>query len=116
MGEVHAVAGPDLDHVGKKYDRARILDNILNPSREIDPRYLTVQVETKRGQVVAGVLVARDSARVVLKDATGKQVEVLAADVERLTPQQKSLMPDLLLRDLTAEQVADLTAYLSSLK
>ena len=39
-----------------------------------------------------------------------------AGDVEVLAPQQKSLMPELLLRDLTAEQVADLTAFLSSLK
>jgi hypothetical protein len=53
---------------------------------------------------------------VVLKDANNKRVEVPAAEVEVMVAQQKSLMPDLLLRDLTAEQVADLTAFLSSLK
>jgi hypothetical protein len=37
-------------------------------------------------------------------------------DVESFQPQKKSLMPDDLLRDLTADQAADLLAYLESLK
>jgi putative heme-binding domain-containing protein len=108
--------GPDLDQIGKKYDRAQILDNILNPSRQIDEKYLTYLIETKRGQVHTGLLVSKDANKVVLKDATNKRIEVPAGDVELMVAQQKSLMPDLLLRDLTAEQVADLTAFLSSLK
>jgi uncharacterized repeat protein (TIGR03806 family) len=108
--------GPDLDQIGKKYDKAQILDNILNPSRQIEPKYLTYVVETKRGQVHTGLLVTRDANKVVLKDANNKLIEVSASDLEQLAAQQKSLMPDLLLRDLTAEQVADLTAFLSSLK
>ncbi len=108
--------GPDLDQIGKKYDRALILDNILNPSRQIEEKYLTYVLETKRGEVHTGLLVRRDAGKVVLKDATNKLIEVPTAEVERLVAQQRSLMPDLLLRDLTAEQVADLTAFLSSLK
>jgi putative heme-binding domain-containing protein len=108
--------GPDLDGIGKKYDQAAILDNILFPSKQIDPKYLTYLVETKRGQVYTGLLVSKDAAKVVLKDANNKLIEVPAGDIEVLAPQQKSLMPELLLRDLTAEQVADLTTFLSSLK
>jgi putative heme-binding domain-containing protein len=108
--------GPDLDQIGKKYDRAAILDNILFPSKQIDEKYLTYLVETKQGQVHSGLLVSKDANKVVLKDANNKRIEVPANDIELLTPQQKSLMPDLLLRDMTAEQVADLTAFLSSLK
>ncbi len=108
--------GPDLDQIGKKYDRAAILDNILFPSKQVDEKYLTYLVETKQGQVHSGLLVSKDANKVVLKDANNKRIEVPANDIELLTPQQKSLMPDLLLRDMTAEQVADLTAFLSSLK
>jgi uncharacterized repeat protein (TIGR03806 family) len=108
--------GPDLDQIGKKYDRAQILDSILNPSKQIEQKYLTYQVETKQGQVHLGLLVSRTAEKVVLKDATNKLIEIVAADVDVMAAQQKSLMPDLLLRDLTAEQVADLTAFLSSLK
>ena len=108
--------GPDLDAIGKKYDRAAILDNILFPSKQIDQKYLTYRLETKRGIFYSGLLVSKDDKKVVLKDANAKQIEVKADEVESLAVDQKSLMPELLLRDLTAEQVADLTAYLSSLK
>jgi uncharacterized repeat protein (TIGR03806 family) len=108
--------GPDLDQIGKKYDRAQILDQILFPSKQIDDKYLAYVLETKQGQAYTGLLVSKDAAKVVLKDATGKRIEVAAADVEVLAPQAKSLMPELLLRDLTAEQVADLTAFLRALK
>jgi putative heme-binding domain-containing protein len=108
--------GPDLDQIGKKYDRAAILDNILFPSKQIDEKYLTYLIETKQGRVYTGLLVSKDASKVALKDSNNKRIEVLASDVELLTPQQKSLMPELLLRDLTAEQVADLTVFLSSLK
>lgn len=108
--------GPDLDQIGKKYDRAAILENILFPSKQIEAKYLTYVLETKKGQVFEGILVSKDAKKVVLKDATAKLLEIPADDVDTLVAQQKSLMPELLLRDLTAEQVADLTAFLSSLK
>jgi putative heme-binding domain-containing protein len=108
--------GPDLDQIGKKYDRAQILDNILFPSKQIDPKYVVYLVETKQGQAFTGLLVSKDATKVVLKDATNKRIEVAAGEVEVMAPQAKSLMPELLLRDLTAEDVADLTAFLSSLK
>ena len=47
----------------------------------------------------------------MLKDAQGKTIKVRVAEVERLVPQSRSLMPELLLRDLTAQQVADLLEY-----
>ena len=49
----------------------------------------------------------------MLKDAQGKTIRVPSAEIERLVPQSRSLMPELLLRDLTAQQVADLLEYLT---
>jgi len=60
--------------------------------------------------------VRQDAAEIVLKDSENKERRIARADVEGAFPQQKSLMPDLLLKDLTAQQVADLLAYLESLK
>jgi uncharacterized repeat protein (TIGR03806 family) len=108
--------GPDLDAIGKKYTRSQILENILDPSRQIEPKYLSYFVETKSGKMHRGLLVSRDSAKVVLKSPENKLIEVKSDDIDRLVSEQKSIMPDLLLRDLTAEQVADLTAFLWSLK
>jgi len=108
--------GPDLSQIGKKYSRAKLLDNILNPSREIEPKYVVHLAQTDNGNVHIGLVVKRDAQEVVLKDAKNTLVRLSVDRIEQLAPQQQSLMPDLLLRDMTAEQVADLTAFLSSLK
>jgi putative heme-binding domain-containing protein len=112
---VGATTGPDLSQIGKKYERATLLETILNPSKAIAPEYAAYLLETVQGQVYAGFLVEKDDKRVVLKDATGKLITVAAGDVEALEPQPKSLMPELVLRDVTAHDAADLLAYLTSL-
>lgn len=108
--------GPDLSKIGKKYDRPKLLETILDPSAVIEPQYLTWLVETKSGQVHTGLLVKKDEGSATIKDVQNKQHEIPIAEIEGMFPQRKSLMPDLLLRDFTLEQVADLLAYLASLK
>jgi putative heme-binding domain-containing protein len=116
IGDVGQAVGPDLDRVGARYDRAALLEHVLEPSRNIEPAYLSYVVETKDGQVLTGLVAERSARVVVLKDAQGKTTRIPGDDVERLVPQARSLMPELLLRDLTAQQVADLLEYLTTLK
>lgn len=108
--------GPDLSHIGKKNTRAQLLESILLPSKKIDKKYVLYLVETSKGLVKTGLLVKKDAKEVVLKDKDGKAIRIAAKDVELIVPQRKSIMPELLLRDMTARQVADLLAYLASLK
>jgi len=108
--------GPDLDGIGKKYGRSELLDQVLNPSRKIDPKYLTYIVETTAGKVHTGLLARKSDKEVVLKDAKNQETVIPADEVEELIAQRKSLMPELLLKDMTAQQVADLLAFLASLK
>ena len=108
--------GPDLTTIGKKNDRVQLLESILEPSKRIDPKYVTYLVETESGQLFTGLLVKKDETEVVLRDAQNKQIVVPADQIEQLVPQRESIMPELLLRDMTAQQVADLLEYLSSLK
>lgn len=110
-----AAVGPDLSQIGKKYERATLLETILDPSKAIAPEYTAYLLETVQGHVYAGFLVERDDKQVVLKDAAGKLIKVAAQDVEVLEAQKKSLMPELVLRDVTAQDAADLLAYLTSL-
>ena len=77
---------------------------------------MTYLVETTQGSLISGLLVSRTDKEVVLKDAQNKELRIPAEDVELIAPQQKSLMPELLVRDMTAQQVADLLALLHSLK
>ncbi len=108
--------GPDLDAIGSKYDRPALLRQILEPSLVVDPKYVTYVLETRQGLAHSGMLAAKTGREVVLKDAKNQAITVPAGDVESLLPQPKSLMPEALLRDLTAQEAADLLDYLGSLK
>ena len=108
--------GPDLTQIGKTYNRPALLETILEPSKKIAPEFVPYLLETTEGQIIVGLLAKRTDQEVVLKSAERKLIQVPADEVELLLPQSKSLMPELLLRDLTAQQVADLLEYLLSLK
>jgi putative heme-binding domain-containing protein len=118
----HAVAGvgggvgPALDRVGAKLDRWQLLESLLDPSKTIAPEYRTWLAVTDDGRSMAGLLVERNETRVSLVDATGNRTDVTTAVIEQLEPLPTSLMPEQLLRDLTAQQAADLLAYLESLR
>jgi putative heme-binding domain-containing protein len=115
-GDVGEAVGPDLTRIGAKYNRAALLEQILEPSKTIDPQFVAHLLETKDGRVVTGLVVEKSARAVTLKDAQGKTVRVPGSEVEQLVPQSRSLMPELLLRDLTAQQVADLLEYLTTLR
>jgi putative heme-binding domain-containing protein len=108
--------GPELTQIGKKLDKSKLLENILEPSKTIEPQFVSHLVETTGGEVHTGLLIRRNDAELVLKKADGKEVAIPASEIERSSPQQKSLMPDLLLRDLTPQQAADLLEFLAGLK
>jgi len=116
LGEQGQPHGPDLTLIGRKYTKEQLLESMLDPSKTIDPQYVTYLIETTDGRVLTGLVVERTEAEVVLRNAQGQELRTPAAEIERLTPLQKSLMPDLLLRDMTAQQVADLLELLSEAK
>ncbi len=108
--------GPELTTVGKKNNRNQLLESMLEPSKVIDPKYVTYLAETVEGRLLTGLLIKKGEDEVILKDAQNKEIHLSTDQIEQLVPQRQSLMPELLLRDMTAQQVADLLAYLSSLK
>lgn len=116
IGEAGKQVGPDLTTIGKKLDRSQLLESILFPSQRIDPQYVAYLAETSDGRLLSGLLVSRGDAEVVLKDAQDNLLRIPAESIERLAPQSQSLMPELLVRDMTAQQVADLVAFLDSLE
>ena len=61
-------------------------------------------------------MLSRDAQRLTLQDAEGKHVEIPTDDIELEKPVATSLMPQQLLSQLTAEQAANLLAYLNSLR
>jgi putative heme-binding domain-containing protein len=73
-------------------------------------------LETTGGQVYAGFLVEKNEKQVVLRDVKNQTIRVPIDEIEVLVQQQKSLMPELVLSQVTAQDAADLLAFLESLK
>jgi putative heme-binding domain-containing protein len=116
IGAGEDLLGPELTLIGKKYTRAQLLESIVDPSKTIDPKFATHLVETKGGLVMAGLKIREDDQELVLRDTERKDVKISKSMIQRSAVQQKSMMPDFLLQDLTAQEAADLLEYLQSLK
>jgi len=71
---------------------------------------------TEDGRTATGLVVQRTADTVSIVDAAGKRTDLAAETIEVLEQLPSSLMPEQLLRDLTAGQAADLLAYLEALR
>ncbi|WP_161604358.1 PQQ-dependent sugar dehydrogenase [Roseiconus nitratireducens] len=107
--------GPDLDGLGKKRSKQQLLDSILNPSRQVEAEYRTRTVLTRDGEVISGLVVRQTDSEVVIRSADGKDHPIDAADIETIKEQSESLMPTGQVAQLTAQELADLLEYLSTL-
>ena len=108
--------GPDLTEIGGKLSREAMLVSILDPSAGISHNFENFAALTADGQVVNGLLVSRTDAQVVLKDAQGIERVIPSDQLEQLKKLDKSLMPDNLHENLTADELVDLLEYLMTLR
>ncbi len=116
VGEVGTPLGPELTAIAKRATKAQILDSILEPSKVVDPKYVSYVIVTDDGKVHTGLMTGRTEQEIILKTVKNEEVRIAASTVEEIATQRQSLMPELLLKDMTAQQVADLLEFLSSLK
>jgi putative heme-binding domain-containing protein len=108
--------GPDLLAALPNKTSDGLLIDILDPSREVDPRYVNYLVETSSGKVLTGIMASEGPTSIVLKRAEGTQDILLRSQIEAngIQATGKSLMPDELEKQLTQQDFADLIAYLRS--
>jgi putative heme-binding domain-containing protein len=109
--------GPDLGALPAKladgtFTRADVLRAVLEPSREIDPKYRPVLIETRDGGLVSGIVVGRDAKALrVLAGPQAAPREVPLGTIVDQVDSKVSLMPEGLLVTLSKEEILDLLAY-----
>jgi putative heme-binding domain-containing protein len=108
--------GPDLSHVATKWKRPDLLDQILFPSKVIDPQWQLTTVTGGAGDSKSGFVVARDAEQVTLKMAGGEIAKIPASQISKTTTERVSVMPEGLLQSLTAAEAADLLEFLQTLR
>ncbi len=107
--------GPDLSGVAGRFSRNDLFISIVVPSRDVSPRYQTMQIDTKSGKTYTGLIVYEAVDGLLLRNGTNQTFRIESKDIETRRNLPTSLMPDGLLKDLKPNDVADLYRYLQSL-
>jgi putative membrane-bound dehydrogenase-like protein len=103
--------GPDLAPLGTR-GAEFMLTNVLDPNREVDPRYEAYAAITQDGRVLTGLVTAESATAVTLQRADGITETVRRHDLLELRTTGQSLMPEGLEQDLDRQALADLIAFL----
>jgi putative membrane-bound dehydrogenase-like protein len=106
--------GPDLLGVTGRFSREDLLTAIVQPSRDVSPRYRTTLIETTEGKTYQGLVIYEAVDGLILQTATAT-VRVAGDQIASRGTSALSLMPAGLLDNLTDRDIADLFAYLRGL-
>jgi putative heme-binding domain-containing protein len=92
VGGKGAKVGPQLDGIGLR-GLDRLLEDTLDPNRNVDQAFRTTSLTLTSGKVVQGLLLREEGEVIVLADAQGKEVRVPKKDVEARGLSPLSPMP-----------------------
>lgn len=92
LGGEGAKIGPDLDGVGLR-GLDRLLEDVLDPSRNIDQAFRATVINTSDGRTLSGLVLREEGAVLVLADAQGKEIRVPLDDIEERAIARLSPMP-----------------------
>jgi putative heme-binding domain-containing protein len=106
-----ALIGPQLDGVGGR-GADRIIEDILDPSRNVDRAFRTTLFILKDGDVQSGLFRRDEGEMVVVADSTGKEFSLPKSSIKERRESETSLMPDNFADVLTAEDFNHLLGFL----
>lgn len=106
--------GPNLDGLGNR-GLDRLLEDILNPNRNVDIAFQSTTVVTQDGKVASGFSKGFDGARLILVNNKGEEVSIPRDNIEEQIRSRRSPMPANFDEVLTETQMRDLLAWLLTL-
>lgn len=110
-GNVGQIVGPAVGTFKDK-SPAELLTAILDPNREVDPRYLNYTLSLADGRTTFGMIGGESPTAVTLRRAEGAAEIVLRTQIDELKTTKQSLMPEGLEKKITVAEMADLIAFL----
>ena len=107
--------GPDLSDIGSRRTADRLQQSLVAPDDEVLPENRFVRLVTKDGGTVTGRLLNQDAVSVQLITTKDELKSYLKATLREFAIVEKGLMPSSKGK-LTEQQIADIVAYLATLK
>jgi putative membrane-bound dehydrogenase-like protein len=107
--------GPDLQGVAGRFSRADLFTAILQPSKDVSPRYRTTLIATAEGKAYQGLIIYEATGSLILQTGPETTVRLTDKQISERRVTATSLMPAGLLDRLSDRDIADLYAYLKSL-
>jgi putative heme-binding domain-containing protein len=117
FGNAGGMTGPDLTGAGGRYSAHDLLDQIINPSKEINEQFAPIIATRNSGEQVSGVVVNLGGDTVTLNtdlSDPNQRVSIDRKDLKSIELSKISPMPPMLLSMLTKDEVLDLLAYILS--
>jgi putative membrane-bound dehydrogenase-like protein len=115
IGNAGGQIGPNLSGAGAMGLEA-VLRNILTPNAAMEPGYRIYRVEMKNGDLIDAFFVSEDKDATVIRQPGAPDRRLNKSDIRSTKFIRRSLMPEGLLDALPEQSVADLLAYLMTLK
>lgn len=103
--------GPNLATF--KYRGAEaILQNVIDPNREVNPQYLSYTVLTTDERTITGMIESETATHLTLVRGDNARDTIPRSEIEQLKSSRVSIMPEGLENQLNPQAMADLLAYL----
>lgn len=108
--------GPDLTGVAQRFSRDDLFTAIIQPDKDISPAYQSKTIITTSGKIYNGMLIYESPVLTLLQTTPDTTVRIPQQEMHLMYPGTVSFMPSGLLDDLHDSELADLYAYLKTLR
>ena len=115
LENVGTAVGADLKAIRNRGLPAVLL-NVLDPNREVKPRFLAYVVVLQNGKSVTGMIEKETANSLTIRRPDGTQAEIRRADIDELSSTGLSFMPEGLEKQIDQKAMADLLSYLDSIR
>ncbi|MBL9091944.1 MAG: c-type cytochrome [Planctomycetaceae bacterium] len=113
IGDVGIEVGPSIADLRTK-TLEQVLVDVLQPNKAIDNNFISYTVVTDDGLQYVGIVVADTPGSVTLKMPDGKTVSVLKTEIDEMSSNGVSLMPEGLERNIPPQEMADVISFVKN--
>jgi putative heme-binding domain-containing protein len=116
VGKEGGQIGPDLSTIGQRRNARDLLEAIVFPSASFARGFESHAFQLDDGRTISGLILRESADALVIRGTDQRELRLPRKSIEQMKPSETSIMPAGLDNTMSPEQLADLVAYLQSLK